>query len=206
MNQVSSSMSGIGAADTVKSVLRFLASHGAYITTTRAQKLLYLIERQCILDTGNRCLNLEYKHDRYGMYSPTLNNVLLGLSPKKDQLEVMRIVTHRGQGRTIKSVGERVEELLPEHLERAIVKVLSRWGFLDTPALIDAAKRTSPFVYAKKGEYVDWNVLLEERCKDDEELSDEGRYRLEIAEESLRLGRRRDFENVDELIADLFSE
>ena len=128
------------------------------------------------------------------------------LNPKLDHLEVQEIDTERGHGRTIKVVGGEAmaEESLPDHLKRTIAKVLSEWGFLSTPRLIEDAKATSPFIYAKKGEYLDWQELEEERSSEENHLSDEGLRRLEKAEESLKLGRSRKFQDVEELVADLF--
>lgn len=190
----------------VKRVLRALARRGVYLTTTRAQKLFYLIERQALLETGDRCFHLDYRNDRFGMYSPMLDKIMQKLNPKLDHLEVREIDTERGHGRTIKVVGGEVmaEESLPDHLKRAIAKVLSEWGFLSTPRLIADAKATSPFIYAKKGKYLDWKELEEERSSEEDQLSDEGLRRLEKAEESLKLGRSRKFQDVEELVADLF--
>lgn len=193
--------------DLVKGVLRLLAKKGAYLTTSRVQKLFYLIERQCILDTGEQCLGLAYRFDRFGMYSPALSAIIRGLNRRKDRLEVVDIESEEGCGRTIRWTGGRgeQEEALPDDVVKAVAEVLHDWGFLKTRALIDTAKSTSPFIYAKKGEYLDWKILKEERCQKGEELSDEGRRRLERALQSIDRGKARTFQDADELVAYLLS-
>jgi uncharacterized phage-associated protein len=191
----------------VKRVLRLLARKGAYLTTSRVQKLFYLIERECVLETGERCFNLAYRYDQFGMYSPTLSRIINALDRKADRLEVVGIESEEGIGRTIRCIGRRGEpqENPPEHVVKAVARVLSEWGFLKTRALIAAAKSTSPFIYAKKGEYLDWNMLKEERCEGGEELSPKGRERLEQALRSIEQGRVRTFPDTEQLMAYLLS-
>ena len=188
----------------VKRILRVLCRKGAYLTTTRAQKLLYLVERQCVIDSGRRCLWLDYRYDRFGMYSPSLNRLLTSLDRAEDGLEVRVAKTDRGAGRMISCPGVGHDEDLPDEVERAIAVVIAEYGFLSTPALIDTAKRTSPFVHAKKGEYLDWQLLLEERCHPGEELSEEGRRRLERALKASESEKGPVFDSVDELFGYLF--
>ena len=188
----------------VKQILRVLCRKGAYLTTTRAQKLFYLIERECVLETGQRYLHLEYRYDKFGMYSPALSILLRNLDRNADLLEVNEVVTERGAGRTISCIGFRHEEHLPAPVERAVAVVLAEYGFLRTPVLISAAKETSPFIHARKGEWIDWRVLDEERCRPGEELSAEGIRELEKALKSAETSRGPTFESVDELFDYLF--
>jgi hypothetical protein len=189
----------------VKRTLRLMCRKGAHLTTTRAQKLLYLIEREFFLDTGRRCLGLDYRYDRFGMYSPSLNHLLTNLSPANDGLEVKGVETERGAGRMIDCRGSRVDDHLPEPMERAVATVLAEYGFLNTPALIAAAKETSPFIYAKLGESLDWSKLEDERCRPGEELSDQGRRKLDVAMKSGESRKSPTFDTVQDLIQYLFS-
>lgn len=186
----------------IKDVLRTLARRGVYLTTTRVQKLFYLFERQCILDTGKRCFGLNYRYDRYGMYSATLREIIKRLSPEKDCLRVQEMIFERGSGRVIGFVEGCAEKALPDFVERAIAKVLAEYGFLKTEALIGQAKSTSPFVYTKKGENVDWEKLAEERCEGSEELCPSGMKRLE---EAVHSDDCLAFDSVDEVKSYLFS-
>jgi hypothetical protein len=187
--------------ETVKRILRLLCRKGAYLTTTRAQKLLYLVERQCVIDNGRRCLWLDYRYDRFGMYSPSLNRLLSNLNRAEDGLEVRIAQTDRGAGRMISCSGVGHGEDLPDEVEHAVAVVIAEYGFLNTPALIDTAKRTSPFVHAKKGDYLDWQLLLEERCHPGEELSDEGKRKLERALKASESEKGSVFESVEELFS-----
>jgi len=191
-------------SELVKGILRVMCRKGVYLTTTRAQKLLYLIERQCVMEHGQRALGLDYRYDRFGMYSPSLNRVLTNLDSERDGLQVKDIVSERGMGRVISCVRSDAREALPLEIEQATASVLAEFGFLNTPALIAVAKGTSPFVYAKKGEFLDWNLLLEERCPSDEVLSDEGRRRLERALKTSAHDGRPVFRGADEVMAYLF--
>ena len=192
-------------SELVKRVLRRLCRKGVYLTTTRVQKLFYLIERQSVLDFGRRAFQLDYLYNNFGMYSPALNRILAGLDPKVDHLRVRNVASERGSGRWIDCTATEEGESLPQELEQSVSRVLSEWGFLKTPALISAAKGTSPFIYAKKGEHLDWDSLLEERCQDGEELSEEGRRRLESALRSADAGRCRRFDSAEEVMDYLFS-
>jgi len=193
--------------DLIKGVLRLLARKGAYLTTSRVQKLFYLIERQCVLDTGERFLGLDYRFDRFGMYSPALSKVVMGLNPKLDSLEVVDIVSEEGSGRTVRWVGrtQRPDDILPERVVKAAAVVLAEYGFLKTKALIEVAKSTSPYIYAKRGEHLYWEILKEERCQEGEALSREGRKRLERALGSIDRGRVREYPDTEHLMEYLLS-
>ena len=186
----------------IKEVLRTLAKRGVYLTTTRIQKLFYLFERQCILDAGKRCFNLDFRYDQYGMYSPALREILKHLEPEKDHLQVSEAIFEKGSGRMIGFIGEWDQRPLPDFIESAVAKVISEYGYLKTETLIERAKGTSPFVYAKKGEKVNWNRLAEERSGDSDELSPSGISKLERAVNS---NSWHTFDNVDEVKSYLFS-
>jgi uncharacterized phage-associated protein len=186
----------------VKSVLRSMAKRGVYLTTTRIQKLFYLIERQCVLDTGERCFGLDYRYDQYGMYSPQLRNIMSGLDPSKDHLLVKEIESEKGMGRTVEYVeNESEQDEIPCHIQNAITTVISEYGFLKTETLIKEAKATTPFIFAKKGEFLRWDLLLEERCASSEKLSERGLARLVAASQ---FKESRTFEGIDELNSYLF--
>lgn len=186
----------------IKDVLRTLAKRGVYLTTTRVQKLFYLFERRCILDIGKLCFGLKYRYDRYGMYSIALREIIKHLNPEKDNLKVVDTIFERGSGKKIVFVEGWEEKTLPGPVERAIAKTLSEYGFLKTETLIERAKRTSPFIYAKKGESLDWEKLAEERCDKEEKLSKFGLKRLETVMESKNHFK---FETIDDVKAYLFS-
>jgi len=186
----------------VKDVLRILAKRGVYLTTRRVHKLFYLFERQCVIDTGERCFGLDYRYDRYGMYSPNLREILKHLDPQKDHLQVREVMFEKGSGKVIDYVGEWEGITLPEPVESAVVIVLSEYGYLKTETLIEKAKTTSPFVYAKKGDKIDWGKLAEERCKGSEELCPSGMKRLE---EALHSESCLAFDSIDEVKSYLFS-
>ena len=196
---------GIPNIDLAKEIIGVLAQRGVYLTTVRVQKLLYLVERQHVLDTGGRAFFLDYRYDRFGMYSPTLNRLIVQLSPAKDHLRVTDITSERGPGRRIRWVGKGLALSIPEQLGLAVAKVLSRWGFLDSKTLVDAAKLTAPFIYARKGETLDWKMLADERCAEDEKLSEEGSRRLREAEERIAEGKYRVFDSPDDVIEYLFA-
>lgn len=191
----------------IKGILRTLAKKGVYLTTMRTQKLLYLIERQCVLDSGNRCLWLDYRFDRFGMYSPTLNSIIKSLDPKRDGLAVRGVTTERGDGREIDYVKRPgfEEKPLPEHVERAVSRVVHEWMYLKTPTLISRAKQTSPFIHAGVGEKLDWGLLAEERCDQHDELTDEAKTRLGLSKKEAQSGRCKKFDNPDEVMSYLFA-
>jgi hypothetical protein len=203
--QVGDEVEGLMDEVLVKRTLRLLCRKGTHLTTTRVQKLLYLIEREFYLDTGRRCLGLDYRYDRFGMYSPSLNHLLTSLDPAADGLEVKNIETERGAGRMIGCRGSIMEEPLPEPMEHAVATVLAEYGFLNTPSLIAAAKETSPFIYAKLGESLDWTKLEDERCRPGEELSDQGRKRLDEAIKSAESKKGPTFDTVADLMQYLFN-
>lgn len=193
--------------DLIKTILRTLAKKGVYLTTVRAQKLLYLIERQCVLNEGERRLWLDFRYDRFGMYSPALNGIIVSLDPRRDGVRVEAICTARGNGRGIhyaKRLGCE-DMLLPKNIETAIVRVLADWMYLDTPTLIARAKQTSPFVYAKPGQKIDWDALAEENCRKDEELTEEAGQRMACIAQEAGSGHCRAFENSDDAMNYLFS-
>jgi len=186
----------------IKSLLRSLARRGVYLTTTRIQKLFYLIERQCVLDTGKRCLGLDYRYDHYGMYSPQLKGIMNNLDPAKDHLAVKNFECEKGMGKMVDYVGDGPEnEEIPAQVQDAALRVVTEYGYLKTDALIKTAKATSPFLSAQKGQNLNWDVLLEERCSGTEELSSKGLARLR----SCNTGGSRVFEDVEALNAYLFS-
>ena len=186
----------------IKSLLRSLARRGVYLTTTRIQKLFYLIERQCVLDTGKRCLGLDYRYDHYGMYSPQLKGIMNNLDPAKDHLAVKNFECEKGMGKMVDYVGDGPnEEEIPANVQDATLKIVTEYGYLKTDALIRSAKATSPFLSAKMGEYLNWDVLLEERCSDTEKLSDKGLARLAAASQ---FKESRTFEDIDALNSYLF--
>lgn len=192
----------IANVDLIKDIIRTLAKRGVFLTTTRVQKLFYLFERQCVIDTGKRCFNLDYQYDRYGMYSTNLREILKHLNPETDHLQVKEAVFERGSGRTIGYFEGWEEKPLPDVIELAVAKVISEYGFLKTEVLIERAKSTSPFVYAKKGEKIDWERLVEEQCEGSEELSPDGMKRLEKAMSSTEYLA---FDSIDEVRSYLFS-
>jgi len=192
----------IANVDLIKDVIRTLAKRGVFLTTTRIQKLFYLFERQCVIDTGERCFNLNYQYDQYGMYSPNLREILKHLDPEKDHLQIREAIFEKGSGRTIGYVEGWEEEPMPDVIELAVAKVISEYGFLKTEVLIERAKSTSPFVYAKKGEKIDWERLAEEQCEGSEELSPDGIKRLEKATSSTEYLA---FDSIDEVRSYLFS-
>ncbi len=196
-----------GSVDTalVKEVLRYLAWRGVYLTTTRSQKLLYLVERQCILDTGERCMRLEFRYDQFGMYSPTLKGIFLSVNTQTDDLRLGDIESQRGQGRAVYWVGGDADFKFPYYVEEAVNLVLAHYGFLNTPTLIREAKKTSPFVHAKKGEHLDWKLLKQELRKE-EQLSEEGEERLKEAWKSIQAGKHRRYDDVESLMAGLFAD
>ena len=63
----------------------------------------------------------------------------------------------------------------------------------------------SPFVYAKKGENIDWSLLFEERCEGNERLSKSGNQRLIEALKSVESGKYKSSEDVDAFISELFA-
>lgn len=186
----------------VKNVLRSMAKRGVYLTTTRIQKLFYLIERQCVLDTGERCFRLDYRYDQYGMYSPQLRNIMSNLDPSKDYLNVKDIESEKGMGKIVEYVeNESEQDEIPCYIQEAVSAVIADYGFLKTETLIKEAKATTPFMFAKKGEYLNWEVLLEERCASSETLSQQGLARLASASQ---FRESRTFEDIEELNSYLF--
>jgi hypothetical protein len=138
------------------------------------------------------------------MYSPSLNKLLKGLNRVDDGLEVREAQTDRGAGRLISCAGVGRDDDLQDEVEHSVAFVMAEYGFLSTPALIDTAKRTSPFLHAKKGDYLDWQLLLEGRCHPGEELSADGKKRLDRALASSESGKGLVFDSTDELLSYLF--
>jgi uncharacterized phage-associated protein len=188
--------------DLIKDIIRTLAKRGVILTTTRIQKLFYLFERQCVIDIGKRCFNLDYQYDNYGMYSPNLREIMKHLDPEKDHLKIKEGIFEKGTGRTIGYIEGGKERPLPENVEVAVAKVVSEYGYLKTEVLIERAKSTSPFIYAKKGEKIDWKRFVEEQCEESEELSPTGIKRLQKAIDSTGYLA---FDSVDEVRSYLFS-
>jgi hypothetical protein len=187
----------------VKSVLRSMAKRGVYLTTTRIQKLFYLIERECVLNIGRRCFRLDYRYDQYGMYSPQMKGIVNSLDPAKDHLVVKNFEGEKGMGWVVEFVGNESEcDEIPSHVQDAVTKVISEYGFLRTDAMIREAKATAPFMFAKKGEYLDWSLLFEERCEPSEVLSPNGIARLTAASQ---FNSSRTFKDTEELNNYLFN-
>ncbi len=154
--------------DLVKRVLVYMAKRGANLTKRRAQKFIYLVERECVLDTGKPCFNLDYINHNYGMYSRALDKIYRQLSPEKDGLEVKDIQSKHGPGHTLKFTGG-VAEDLPKHVKRAVDRVLATYVPMNPDAFILFAKSTSPYIYSKKGERLNWQALQEKSYKEAEE-------------------------------------
>ena len=136
------------------------------------------------------------------MYSPNLREIMKHLDPEKDHLQIKEGIFEKGTGRTIGYIQGWKEKPLPENVEVAVAKVVSEYGYLKTEVLIERAKNTSPFIYAKKGEKIDWERFVEEQCEESEELSSTGIKRLQKAIDSTGYLA---FDSVDEVRSYLFS-
>jgi hypothetical protein len=137
------------------------------------------------------------------MYSPQLREITRRLDPSKDCLVVRDFEGEKGMGMIVEAVGDDSKVLeVPQHVRDAVAKVISEYGFLRTETLIKEAKATTPFLFAKKGEYLNWDLLLEERCEGDENLSEKGLVRLSSAS---RFKESRTFCDIEGLNEYLFS-
>lgn len=171
----------------VEGILVVLAKR-THLTKTAAHKLFYLIEVTAVQDMGKLLMGLKFKHTDYGMWSPLLAGILRQ-AVERGILERRPVPSDVGEGMVFHVNPEIGDVKLPDHMVAIVNKVLDRYGGLPLITLIASAKATSPFVYSEEGEWVDWEMAMEEQHAGDHMPTPETVAQLEKAREEIEEGR-----------------
>src|SRR2546426_3833524 len=154
--------------DTLTDVVVALAQ-GTHLTKTAAHKLSYLIDTLAIDETGRPVLGLEFRHTDYGMWSPDLADIIRD-AVDSGRLKAQGVHANVGEGAVFHAPSGDLPQL-PSELRGIVDEALSRFGSMQLSRLIVTAKSTSPFIYSREGEWVDWNMAIEEHCKGEHVLT-----------------------------------
>ncbi len=170
----------------VEGILATLAEN-TRLTKTAAHKLCYLIDVAAIQDTGKPLLGLNFRHTDHGMWSPRLAGILRR-AVERGILQSRPVRADVGEG-AVFQMSPDLQIELPESVEKLVNKVLEGHGQLSLTGLIAKAKATSPFIYSEEGEWVDWEMAIEEYCEEEHVLTPETVAQIEGARKELQEGK-----------------
>jgi uncharacterized protein YwgA len=175
--------------EVLKGLIEALLTKAKALPKTSMQKLLYLIEREFILEHKKLAVGLKYRHESFGMYSPDLANFLDGLVTI-GFLDSAGVSSDLGQGKRY-MLKDKKRIAIPDNLKNVVDRVYEKFGKLSMTELMREAKNTAPFIYSKRGEWLDWNLLIEEVCLGAHDLTPEIERQLRQAQEQERQGKLR---------------
>jgi hypothetical protein len=153
---------------------------------SRLHKLLYLLEREAVIRTGKPAIGLRFQHQQFGMFSPGLADQLDDLHAE-GFLASKEVRADTGVGQKF-SLNQAVGLEIPAELRDLCNLIDKTYGGLSLTVLISRAKSTAPFTYTKRGEWIDWELLAEERCGSTDRLTAEMEGELVAAKARIARG------------------
>jgi hypothetical protein len=168
-----------GAAVSLRDLLAYLAARSPHtLTSTRIQKLVYLIDAENADRSGRRLTSYSFFYNDYGMYSRRLRNDARGIGQRDNRFEIEEYNTTSGHGfRLILRQGIEPPSL-PPAIQSVCDSVLEQYGNIrSVTSLAAKAKHTLPFFGTERGKMVDWSILTDpcNRGTCNHHLSTEGR-------------------------------
>jgi hypothetical protein len=146
---------------TLRSALACLLAEGE-MGKSELQKLVYLVERESILQTGKLMPGFRFRHDKFGMFSPDLANALTTLE-QEGFLTARQVKSDVGEGRKYRlAPGVATEgDTAMKGLCQSLLSTRGRGGL---SGLIAYAKSTDPFITTPRDEWIDWPGFIAEQC------------------------------------------
>lgn len=135
-----------------------------YLSTSRLQKMAYLAELEFYREYGERLTGAEFYNHYYGPYSFDLEKVTVEMEGDTILMEIAE--TEKGEAIFHRPDTERINIELSGREKSILDEVVNEWKFKPTQEIVQAAKSTTPFLSSRKGDKINFSVILNYKEKE----------------------------------------
>jgi len=149
---------------------------GREMGKSELQKMVYLLERESVLNEGRLALGYRFRHEQFGMFSPDLADAISALESERF-IVARQVRADTGAGRKYRlAAGARAPD--NPRISSLCDAIFAERGKRGLASLINYAKGTDPFVNTPRGQWMNWDAFLREQCGGAHELLPEAEAEL----------------------------